>query len=168
MASRELERARYGDNGKADRFLGFWLTMAVEGREARRAEVKRARRTIVAFLADTSDAFEEAGPQAYFDELRDAAVRYWGTTQSDPSYSSSLFGLQRLKPEALRAKVVGEASDTVALLIAADVERDTARQLPRLLIEALLVVLPDAKVELRAALSRHPAALEAVGYLTEA
>ncbi len=160
-----LERARYSKDGRADRFLGFWLNMAVEARGGGHAEVKRATRTINRFLSDTTEAFAE-GPDAYFAELRDAAARFWRTTQTDPAYSSSLFGLQRLTPERLLDKVMTEATSTVALLLAANVERDTARQFPRLLVEGLLDVLPDAKQHLRVALTQRPEALEAVGYLT--
>lgn len=166
MASPELELARFGTSGKADHFLGFWLSLIVEARGFVGAgDARRIHKSIQRFLNDTAAARETAGTEAFHAELRDAARSYWRTTQTDPSYSSSLFGLMRIGPDELRRKVATEATRTVQMLLEVGFEHETARQLPQLLIEALLETLPDVRPVLREALRKRPQAEAAVGHL---
>lgn len=169
MASPELELARYGKTGKADHFLGFWLSLIVEARGYVTAgDSRRIHKAISRFLKETAPAAEAAGIEAFHAELLDAAARYWETTQSDPSYSSTLFGLKRISPEELGAKVATEAARTVQMIIEINVAQDTATQLPRLLIEAMLQAIPASRDALRAAIDKRPAAQASVGHLLEA
>ncbi|SHJ90179.1 hypothetical protein SAMN02745244_03541 [Tessaracoccus bendigoensis DSM 12906] len=166
MAPEELELARYGRSGKADHFLGFWLSLIVEARGFVGAgDARRVRKAILRFLSDTAAAEQAAGAEVFQAELRDAARRYWGTTQTDPSYSSNLFGLMRIGPGELRVRVATEAAKTVQMLIELKIDDNTARQLPTLLIEALIETLPDIRPALLATLAKRPQAAAAVGHL---
>ena len=169
MTSPELERARYGTKkAKADHFLGLWLTILTEARGyTRAADARRTRRTIDAFVRDTASALAEAGPDAYFDALRDAARIYFDTTLTDPTYSSILFGLKRLSPDELRGKTANEVAVSVAIMVDSNLETDTARQLPRLWVEGYLEAIPNGADALRRALAKRPSAADAVGHLLE-
>lgn len=168
MASPELDLARYGKTGKANHFLGFWLSLIVEARgHVTAADTRRIHKSITRFLKDTAPAAEAAGIAAFHAELLEAAALYWETTQTDPSYSSTLFGLKRISPEELDAKVAAEAARTVSMLADINVADETARQLPRLLIEAMLRVMPKARDGVRAAVAKRPAAQASVGHLLE-
>ncbi len=169
MSSPELDRARYGTKAaKADHFLGFWLSLVIEGRGyGRLSDARRARRTIDAFVADTAPALAEAGPEAYFGALRNAARLYFDTTLTDPAYSSTMFGLKRLSPEELRGKIANEAASALSVIVDSNLETDTARQLPRLWVEGYLEALPDGDPALRGALMKRASAADAVGHLLD-
>ncbi|AQP48192.1 hypothetical protein BW730_12465 [Tessaracoccus aquimaris] len=169
MTSPLLERARYGTKpGKADHFLGFWLSLVIEGRGyVRASDARRARKTIDAFVADTAPALAEAGPEAYFGELLDAARLYFGTTLTDPAYSSTLFGLKRISNEELHGKIANEAASALQVIIDSNLETDTARRLPQLWVEGYLEAIPNGADELRRALAKRPSAFDAVGHLLD-
>lgn len=169
MSSPELDRARYGTKPRrGDHFLGFWLTLVIEGRGyGRLSDARRARKTIEKFVRDTEPALAEAGPEAYFGALRDAARIYFETTLTDPAYSSTMFGLKRLSLDELRAKIATEAASTLSVTVDSHLETNTARQLPQLWVEGYLEALPEGAGSLRAALAKRQSAAEAVGHLLE-
>ncbi|NHB85294.1 hypothetical protein G7085_13430 [Tessaracoccus sp. HDW20] len=163
MTSPELDRARYGRKAtKADHFLGFWLALVIEGRGF---DARRARRTIDKFVKETAPALAEAGPTDYFNAMRDAAILYFETTLNDPGYASTLFGLKRISNEELHGKIANEAAAAISVMVDSNLETNTARQLPRLWLEAYLQVLPGDVQMMRAALAKRRSANEAVGHL---
>ncbi len=114
-----LERARFGRRlGTGDRFVGFWLELAVAGRNASLGGDRRnVARTIRAFFKGTRAAVDEAGVDALHAELRDAAQLYWGSCLTDPQYSSTLFGLKRLDDAELRGKIALEYAQAARLMV---------------------------------------------------
>lgn len=167
MTSPELDRARYGSTpGKADHFLGFWLNLVIEGRGyVRASDARRVRKTIDKFVADTAAAHSDAGPDAYFGALREAARLYFGTTLTDPAYSSTLFGLKRISNDELRNKIASEAASTLQVIVEANAATETAQRLPGLWIEAYLEAMPDAGDALRGAIAKRRGLGDSVNHL---
>ena len=129
-----LERARFGRRlGTGDRFVGFWLELAVAGRNASLGGDRRnVARTIRGFVKDTRAAVDEAGVAALHAELRDAAQLYWGSCLTDPQYSSTLFGLKRLDDAELRGKIALEFAQAARLMIDSGALDGPAADLPGL------------------------------------
>lgn len=166
-ASSPLARARYLPNG-GDRFLGFWLGLAVESRAAGSpAGDRTARRAIDAFLNGNAGVIDEVGEEEFFEALRDAAERYWATCIDDSSYGTSLFGLRRLPKEEIAGKMANDAAAVLTVVVGA---RSTARgagRLPATLIAGYLGAVPQGQPALQSALQRRPATLAEVGHLLD-
>ncbi len=162
-----LARARYMKGG-GDRFLGFWLGLAIEGRAAGSAAGDRnARRAIDTFLREHAQVIDAVGEETFLDELRDAAERYWTTCLDDSSYGSSLFGLRRLPKEEIAGKMANEAAAVLTVIVGARSTATGADRLPGTLIAGYLGAVPHGQPTLRAALTRRPATLAEVGHLLD-
>lgn len=125
----ELQLARFGRDGKADRFIGFWLEMAVEGRQAKvRLNQRRVHKSLEKFFADQTmrAATSAAGPDAVAGQLREAAAAYFTSCLTDPSYSTLVWGMSRLTPEQVRGKAARDAVDVLAVLAATGPEGQAA------------------------------------------
>lgn len=134
-----LTRARYRMPGGGDKFVGLWLEVMVTIRND-----QSPQRIINSFYADPDlrAAVATVGQDLVDDQLRDAARRYFVSCLDDPSYTTGLFGLQRLKPELVLAKMASEVS--LATTILAELG-ESAAALPRLLAEGYQAALgPDA------------------------
>lgn len=97
-----LATARYRSGGKGDRFVGLWLDVLVTVRNGR-----SPRPIVEQFFAgeDLRDAIATVGQDQVDTQLRDAARLYSATCLTDPSFSSGLLGLQRLRPEEVARKL---------------------------------------------------------------
>lgn len=151
-----LERARFGRRlGTGDRFVGFWLELAVAGRNASLGGDRRnVARTIRAFFKGTRAAVDEAGVDALHAELRDAAQLYWGSCLTDPQYSSTLFGLKRLDDAELRGKIALEYAQAARLMVDSGALLGPAADLPGLYLDGLLLAAPGLQDQVRAVVSR--------------
>lgn len=160
-----LERARYGPRrGTGDRFVGFWLELAIEARNySRGRDARAARRVVERLYRGAHQAIEESGASALDDELRDASAIYWTSCLTDPQYSSTLFGMKRLTGEELRGKAANEAAELVLLLVDTGARPARAAILPELVIDGFLTAFPEATPELRSALLKRPRAAAAAG-----
>ena len=101
-------------------------------------------------------------------ELTDAARLFFESSPNDSQYSSSLFGLKRLTPDAVRAKAAGDAARLVALLARGGPLDGAAEPLPRLFVDGYLAAMaPHGAHELREAVEHHPAAGDIIRSLFE-
>lgn len=166
-ASSPLSRARYLPGG-GDRFLGFWLSLGVEGRAGGISSGERgARRIIDGFLREHGKTVDAVGEDAFFDELRDAAERYWATCLDDSAYGSTLFGMKRLPKDELAGKMANDAAATLAVIVGSGSRGAGAERLPRTMIEGYLGAVPQGQTTLRAALAKRPKVLAKVGHLLD-
>lgn len=161
-----LVRARYGTTEDGDRFVGFWLALALWARQYRgRSDALACRRTIEQFWKDPDvrAAVESVGMSAVHAELLDAAVVYFGTCLTDSQYSSTMWRTNRLEPEKLRAKMVRDTVDILAVLEDSGAVRGSARGLPSILTDALLRTLaPHGAQELSGAVAGNASAARAL------
>lgn len=158
-----LELARFGARrGQGDKFVGFWLELAIEARNYPRVrDARAARRVVERFYRGIGAAIEEAGVEALNSELRDASGLYWNSCLTDSQYSSTLFGMKRLSVEELRGKAANEAAELIGLLADTGVLSGPSAGLPGLVVDGFLTAFPEASAELRAAVERRPSAVEA-------
>ncbi|HMQ66295.1 MAG TPA: hypothetical protein PJ992_08395 [Arachnia sp.] len=162
-----LAHARFLPNG-GDRFLGFWLGLSVEGRAGGISSGERgARRIIDAFLCEHGKTVDAVGEEAFFDELRDAAERYWATCIDDSAYGSTLFGMKRLPKDELAGKMANDAAATLAVIVGSRAKSAGAARLPRAMIDGYLGAVPQGQPTLRAALAKRPKVLAEVGHLLD-
>lgn len=166
-----LERARYGRRlGTGDRFVGFWLQLAIEGRNYPLSRDARPARRIVRrfYDKDAKAALAEAGVPAVHAQLVEAAQLYWGTCLKDSQYSSTMFGMKRLDDDHLRAKIADDFAMIGDVLCASGALQGDAAELPRLLLRGLLLAVPDLHGELRISLVRRPSVAPLVSDLLDA
>lgn len=153
--------ARRGPKGKVDTFLGFWLAILADGRQARfETNRKRTRQTIDRFLdgAAVKDAREILGEDVLAAELEDAAVLYFQTCMTDSRYATTLFGTKHMERTQVVAKAAAEAAGAVGVMVESGATGFAAR-LPALLVGGFMSALgADAAPVIRAALMRIPSA----------
>lgn len=159
----ELEAYRRGPKGDIDRFLGFWIELIVDGKQARtRGAIKRGTRTVQAFLRQgpVQATLANGGEEAVAEALRDAARVYFETCQSDSQYGAVLFGTKRLSAEQVRAKAAGEAAGAIGLLGDGGALQGFAARFPRFLVDGYLAAFDtdDAASLLRTAITRSESA----------
>lgn len=152
----ELERARYGRRGSGDRFVGFWLALFVESRQG--GGPRQIRRVVTSFVQDrqVSGAFADCGIAAVEAQLLDAARLYCASCLTDPSYSSSLFGLKRLAQDAVHARLAEDVARLAADLTAAGLDAPSAGLTQALVDGYLEAIAPRGPGELHRALNRRP------------
>lgn len=141
-----LRRARYGSEGDADRFIGFWLALIMDARQPGHS---RIRRTVRDFFAakELQAALAEAGQQAVDDELTDAATIYWTTCRTDPQYSSKMLGYGRLQPQAIEKKASRELANTVHAMTISKAMTGPAESLGSLLQAGFRTVFGDTAAQ---------------------
>lgn len=165
----DLELARYGGaRGKQDKFLGFWLHLVVDSRQ--HSDPRSLAKIVKRFFEgrEVAAAVASAGAPAVQAELTDAARLFFESSLNDSQYSSSLFGLKRLTPDAVRAKAAGDAARLVALLARSGTLDGPAEPLPRLFVDGYLAAMaPHGAHELREAVEHHPAAAAIIRSLFE-
>lgn len=156
-----VESARY--RGEGDRFLAFWLLLVVDSRDgATTAGVRRVRATVDGFRREMADALSDAGDEPYFAGLLDAAERYFGTTLTDPTYATSMFGLKRLSTEQLHGKIADQAAKVAGML--AGLREDFPRRLTQVWLQGYSNAVPQGRDALARALSTFP---EAAGLMPD-
>ncbi len=164
-----MELARRGAKGKVDTFLGFWLEILIDGRQAK-FELTRGRtqRTIERFLARSElvSARRVLGDDAVAHELRDAAALYFRTCRTDVAYTSTLFRTKRVPEDQVVLKAAQETASAVGVLMEARVADPLAQQLPDLLIGGFVTEIGALGV-LRRALLGNPASAVVAGLLDE-
>lgn len=154
-----LQLARRGRKGDLDTFLGFWLGILADGRQARfESSRRRTRRTVDVFLSgrDVVAARELVGEDLLVAELLDAARVYFQTCRTDTSYSTTMWRTKRLTDEELVAKAAKEAVGGIGVLLESGLEGLGAK-LPRLLAAGFVDEMGEgAEAALRRALEANP------------
>ncbi|RMB58158.1 hypothetical protein EAX62_13145 [Tessaracoccus antarcticus] len=162
----DLDAARYGAKHDGDRFVGFWLSLVMEGRQYRlRPNARQTRRIMDRFYAgkDVVKAFDTVGQDAVNEQLRLAASVYFTSCLTDPQYANTLWRMNRIEPEKLRDKMARDTVNTLAMLGGSGGLVGRAVRLPALLTDGLLDSLaPKGAEELARALEGNPAAMRAM------
>ncbi len=121
---RQFEAIRFGeDRPRTDRpidlLMGFWLTLLYHGRNShnslgRRRALQEANRFWHAsgFQPVLYRAGETAGTLVY-EQLLDAAQKYYRTCREDPYFGSRFFRLVRLTPEQIAEKAAAETAELI-------------------------------------------------------
>lgn len=156
-----MELARRGPKGKGDTFLGFWLEILTDGRQAKfEASRRRTQKTIDAFFrrAEVVQARQVLGDDAVAHELRDAAALFFHTCLTDVAYTSTLFGAKRVSGDQVVLRAAKDTADAVAVIVQSNAVDPLARRLPSLLLAGFVSEIGSVDVLRRALLANRSAA----------
>jgi len=135
-----------GKGGYADRFMRFFNTIIYFSRTRSPFREKAAMKEIDAFLSDPAlleilSCFESPRDRLYA-EFFNAALRCYKACLSDRNYGSYIWGIKRLKDDALAMKVANDYYDSFLYYFAAIKAAKKYPELPRAVYDAYLEIFP--------------------------